>query len=82
MRLVRRGVYRCTVCDETVFAPVSDARPVARFVDDSERVVTVCDVEVHRCLDTSRNDAQFEVAAALAQAPMAGSFASGSSGQV
>jgi len=54
MRPVRRGVYRCTICDDTVFAR-ADALPAASFVDSrdgmtTERVITVAGVEVHRCI--------------------------------
>ena len=55
MRLVRRGVYRCTICDDIIFVfAANDEVPVATFVDAgrnrSERVVTVSDIEVHRCV--------------------------------
>ena len=53
MRLVRTGVYRCTICDDIIFA-ATDAPPSASFVDSgsgyTERIITVRDVEVHRCV--------------------------------
>jgi hypothetical protein len=44
--------YRCTMCDAVIHVE-SDAKPVVVIVADSgrspERVITVGDVEVHRC---------------------------------
>jgi len=54
MRLVRSGVYRCTICDDIIFVG-SDAPPTATFADTSganmiERILVVDGVEVHRCI--------------------------------
>jgi hypothetical protein len=53
MRLVRTGIYRCTICDDTIFAP-TDTPPSASFVVSgsgcTERVISVRDAEVHRCV--------------------------------
>jgi len=62
MRLVRPGVYRCTICDDIFFVP-GDALPRASFVDSwsgcTERIIRVLDAEVHRCVYATagrRND--------------------------
>ena len=63
MRLVRRGVYRCTICDEAVFTPASDAWPEFTFAaagDTTERVVIVRDKEVHRCALPSSHSATLQ----------------------
>ncbi len=55
MRLIKRGVYRCTMCDVVVEAPPRSGKstPVTTLVANSgkptERVVTIAGVEVHRC---------------------------------
>jgi len=53
MRLVRTGVYRCTICDDIIFVP-AQVQPRASFVDTgrgcTERVITARDAEVHRCV--------------------------------
>ena len=54
MRFVRTGVYRCTICDDTIFAG-SDTLPVATYVEGGrgntiERIITAGDVEIHRCI--------------------------------
>jgi hypothetical protein len=54
MRLVRTGVYRCTICDDTIFAD-SDRLPIATYVEGGrgntiERIITAGDVEIHRCI--------------------------------
>jgi hypothetical protein len=52
MRLLGRGVYRCTICHEVVRSPESDTLPVVVFVGDGDRMersVTVRDIEIHRC---------------------------------
>jgi hypothetical protein len=54
MRRVRSGVYRCTLCEDTVFV-AGDTPPMASFIDSgqgntTERVITVKGIEVHRCV--------------------------------
>jgi WhiB family redox-sensing transcriptional regulator len=52
MRLLGRGVYRCTLCGEVARTPDSDTLPVIDFVGDrewAERRISVRGVEVHRC---------------------------------
>jgi WhiB family redox-sensing transcriptional regulator len=52
MRLLGRGVYRCTVCGEVVRTTESDTLPVIEFIGHGERAerrVSVRGVEVHRC---------------------------------
>jgi peptide methionine sulfoxide reductase MsrB len=65
MRLVRRGVYRCTICEETIFTPTSDTWPEFMFAaagDTIERRVMVRDKEVHRCLLPSPQSANVQPA--------------------
>jgi WhiB family redox-sensing transcriptional regulator len=52
MRLLGRGVYRCTLCGAVVKTAKSDTLPVVDVIGDdigTEQRVTVRDVEVHRC---------------------------------
>jgi hypothetical protein len=57
VRLLGRGVYQCTMCNQVVRTAHSDALPVIAFTgpgERAERTVTVRGVEVHRCALTDR----------------------------
>jgi len=52
MRVLGQQRYECSQCNARVLVAFSDARPAITFDDTDgrhDRVVTVSDVEVHRC---------------------------------